>query len=333
MGEQLDIFFPNLVLDDCVDELICLQCLLSKANPVRASKNDNYESNLLAACMTELPQSTPAAAIGALGCGLDSQQAYWLQMQFVHWQADMRTAYCYHLPQQLALTHEHAKQLLADVNPLLEEQEVIIHTISPGNYYLQSQKECDLQTYTLQAMLGKPLGDALPQGRDQHQWRQLLTEIQMILAHHPINTWRQQQGLLSINSVWFGGGGVLPKIQQAPWQWMIGNDVYTQGLAKLTRTTYHEIEHLEELKLTSRFLEQGTGLLVWQTPFYHEENRAPLLEQWQKLELMVFAPLQRILQQGLWRKVSLHFAKSKDYDLNRSRIWFGWRARAIVGAK
>ena len=51
----------------------------------------------------------------------------------------------------------------------------------------------------------------MPQGEEAMSWHAFMNEIQMFLFDHPINHERSKRGALSANSIWFSGGGSLPK--------------------------------------------------------------------------------------------------------------------------
>ncbi len=57
---------------------------------------------------------------------------------------------------------------------------------------------------------GRYLDAFLPEGEEGREWRQLLNETQMLLHGQPFNAEREARGLLSVNGLWFWGGGRLP---------------------------------------------------------------------------------------------------------------------------
>ena len=63
-------------------------------------------------------------------------------------------------------------------------------------------------------------------------WHPLLTEIQMALYDHPVNTAREARGAPVVNSVWFWGGGALPKEPRARWHSVSADDAVALGLAR-----------------------------------------------------------------------------------------------------
>ena len=63
----------------------------------------------------------------------------------------------------------------------------------------------------------------MPQGDGAMAWHAFMNEIQMFLFDHPINQDRIQRGLLSPNSIWFSGGGILPQSIQNPYTTIFSN--------------------------------------------------------------------------------------------------------------
>ena len=59
-------------------------------------------------------------------------------------------------------------------------------------------------------VLGDDVFAHLPQGDAGRRWRRLLNEAQVILHNHPVNAARAQAGRVTVNTVWFWGGGGLP---------------------------------------------------------------------------------------------------------------------------
>ena len=53
---------------------------------------------------------------------------------------------------------------------------------------------------------GRPLDEHLPQGPRGADWRRWLTEAQMLLHEHPLNTERESRGLRPLNALWLAGG-------------------------------------------------------------------------------------------------------------------------------
>src|SRR5690606_18087070 len=73
--------------------------------------------------------------------------------------------------------------------------------------------------------------DFMPQGDDAEKWHSLLNEIQMLLHGQTVNHVREEQGQPVVNSLWFSGGGMLPKNLTAPCHAVFSDHPLVRGLA------------------------------------------------------------------------------------------------------
>lgn len=117
--------------------------------------------------------------------------------------------------------------LKADMNnalvfPVSESDENITHLINDLEYYFKVDFDVQalpgnlflMHLHSIQPMLevphylsatGKKVTHYLEQARSNLGWFKLFNEIQMFLFQHPLNEYRQQQGLPLINSLWCWG--------------------------------------------------------------------------------------------------------------------------------
>ena len=107
-------------------------------------------------------------------------------------------------PALLSLTLNEAQQLCEAINVLLQDDDVHLSCeTDPLSWRCQPSHKPLLKTTPLAKVINKEISAHLPQGEDATLWRQRMTEIQMLLHTHPVNQQRQQQGQLTIDSVWF----------------------------------------------------------------------------------------------------------------------------------
>lgn len=62
-------------------------------------------------------------------------------------------------------------------------------------------------------ILGKTIGEHLPEGRDAGRLRELMRKSYDILSNHPVNAQRVRQGLRPANSIWLWGEGTSPALE------------------------------------------------------------------------------------------------------------------------
>lgn len=81
-------------------------------------------------------------------------------------------------------------------------------------------------------VLGADILPHLPEGDGSARWRQLFTQAQMILHHHPCNQRRQAQGKPPINALWFWGESKAPSSVKTPYLQVRSRDALLLGLAR-----------------------------------------------------------------------------------------------------
>jgi len=107
-------------------------------------------------------------------------------------------------PAMLSLTLDEAQQLCAAINRFLSHDDITLSCRAiPLAWQCQVNHKPRLKTIPLHKVINKEISAYLPRGEDAILWRQLMTEIQMLLHTHPVNQQRQQQGQLTVDSVWF----------------------------------------------------------------------------------------------------------------------------------
>ena len=79
-------------------------------------------------------------------------------------------------------------------------------------WLLRSEEPLQVQTVTPEFAAANPHAEILPRGRDAGALRRLMTEMQMLLHEHPVNTQRQARGLPAINAIWIHGEGILSDV-------------------------------------------------------------------------------------------------------------------------
>jgi hypothetical protein len=108
-------------------------------------------------------------------------------------------------PSDLALTPQEA-QALADVAASsLAEHGFKLHSPSPGAWFLNGERELDLQAHGWRMAAGRNVDAYLPSGPDARLWRRMLSEVQMLWHQHPVNLAREQRGAQPVNMLWLEG--------------------------------------------------------------------------------------------------------------------------------
>ncbi len=156
----------------------------------------------------------------------------------VHLKADSDNARLYS-SRALDLSNNDAEQIVSDLNHHFEEDGLMFSVGCNYRWFLSLRKSASLRAGDLKALPvtqvnGRNISHFLPDSESAHGWKQLLTEVQMLLHEHPVNLKRQAEGLLPLNSLWFFGGHGLPARRAEPRLRLYADDAFSRGLARLS---------------------------------------------------------------------------------------------------
>ena len=199
------------------------------------SQTDAGEGALLHLGFDILPRSLSIAALSRQFDAGDAALNRWLRADPGHVRADMgvgRLLAC----GELGLTAEEADALLRPLRPLFGDEGFPISAPHPARWYLMLPREVQLPAFADPAdVLGDDLYAHLPQGDAGRRWRRLLNEAQVILHNHPVNAARVEAGRVSVNTLWFWGGGGLPDTVRTRHAAVVSDDPAVLALAALAQ--------------------------------------------------------------------------------------------------
>ncbi len=116
---------------------------------------------------------------------------------------------------QLQLSAEESQKLLATCAPLLADDGLTLHAAQPGAWLAQGELLRHLYAPAPERAAGQRLTRSeLVRADDPAQQRQLarlLSELEMVLATHPVSQAREAARRWPVNSVWVHGAGTLDK--------------------------------------------------------------------------------------------------------------------------
>ncbi len=180
-----------------------------------------------------LPRGWPMAAITRALDADDGPLHQWLRADPAHVRPDMNGARVMAIG-ELGLEAQEAQALLAPLRPLFGDAGFPISAPVPSRWYLALPREAKLPEFSPpEAVLGDDLLTHLPPGPDGRRWRALLNEAQVILHQHPVNAARAAAGKLTVNSLCFWGGGLLPDHVCSAQTGVLSADAELLALAKL----------------------------------------------------------------------------------------------------
>lgn len=102
-----------------------------------------------------------------------------------------------------------------------------------GAWFLQTPRALSVSLPAAAEASGASLRQLLSGGTVEPTLLRMLTELQMLLHEHPVNTERQRRGLAPANGIWLWGGGVIPSAYepQPGTSFRVAHD-YLRGLGR-----------------------------------------------------------------------------------------------------
>jgi len=269
------------------------------------------------------PPSVPAGALTALAHGVDPGTQPWMRADPVHLRAD-RDRVLLMPGQGLSVTAAEAQGLAAALTPLLAGK-FVLHVVSPGQWCLQMQgrEQVEISPQAPIDLAGADIDPHLP----PKQWHLLLTEIQMALYEHPVNTAREQRGDPVINSLWLWGAGIVPATAPATWHSVSATDAVAAGLARSAGMRHREPGGGADEWL-ARAPEEGRHLMVLDGLRGVHALGGPeaLARQQQDLEKNWFAPLLAALKSRRVGMLTIHAPEAgASFEALRGDLNRFWR--------
>lgn len=106
---------------------------------------------------------------------------------------------------------------------------------------------------------GRSIAGFMPVGDNARALQQCMSDAQILLHEHPVNTARERRGLPPINSIWLWGAGNRPESLAGP-AFVYGNDALSAALAMHAGSTWQP--HATARDAISACASGATGLVV-----------------------------------------------------------------------
>lgn len=249
----------------------------------------------------------PAAALIREALYGDAGDAVWLGADLAYVQPDLtgaRLLACGHLD----ISREQSEALAAALKASFEAQGLVLEPSLPSRWHVRVPHATGLAHFDApEQVLGDDLLQHLPRGDEARRWRVLLTEAQVLLHQHPVNTVRRQRGQVPANSLWFWGGGALPAWVRSELGAVYSDEPLVRGLALRAGVPHQVVDLFDDLMLKSH----ASVLLDL-------ERQADPAPWWPRLE-------------ALWRQghtLLLAAASGARWQLRPWHRWRVWRRRA-----
>jgi len=257
-----------------------------------------------------LPEQWSAAALTRqLDCG-DAAGALWLRADPAHVAPDINGARLLGWGEGLGVDQADTDALLPTLRPLFGDAGLQLDAPHPARWYLRLPHGIRLPEFTApEEAAGEDLFAVLPQGSsdEARRWRALITEVQVLLHHHPWNRERAAQGRPAINALWFWGGGTVPEQVRGPYMNVRSRDPLLQALARAAGASI------------ATPADPGTGVVG--------DSLVDLrhLRTLEVFAMQALPPLLQSMARGEYDALLLDFEDGTRFRLTRGQRWRWWR--------
>lgn len=333
-GHSLTLYIPGILgptagHDDDGVPCRALETLLARAERTEHACPLTPEDDLFAlfSLHREGNADLPVAAVTRmLDMGIIDND-WWLRADPVHLSLD-RDRLVLADATLLNITPDETSSLVAEIMEVYTADGWLLKAPHPERWYLKPARIPEMTTTPLSQVVGKDIRTFLPQGADGKRWHTVMNEVQILLHATAVNSERERLGKLPINSLWFWGGGRLPRIRAIPWARVWSEEPISLSLARLSATATENVpEGFDAWHRRSD--EAGEHLVVFAEA--HHANTHGDVARWReamnRLEQNWMAPLLQALKAGklsramLITDTGLRFA----LDARQTRRW--WRRR------
>lgn len=291
----------------------------SSASPPLAAELDRLRLKLFG---LQQDGEVPVAALSRLSSAAINvhDAGYYLRMDPVSLQADMS---------RVTLMHSGFAGFPGEYQQ--EVQQIVQQVMAAEGLDVQAHEDYwtihlpqnpSVHFVSLDEALGADVSECLPEGESGRFWKRLQNEIQMAMHASPANEQRRQRGAAVINSVWFWGGGSLPKAAPGKaFDRVWSADPVSSGLAILQAMELNDLRALPANGSLFDRSNQGSVLLDWAVPPSSSLNAVPPLTL-DRLELLCTNLLIQLRQQG--GRVCLH-SPEQSWSLGSRDLWRFWQ--------
>lgn len=336
---QLTLFLPGILgapgnSDESAGSFRALETLLARAERKVHAVPAGYDEALFAqfGLHKEENADLPVAAVTRmLDMGVIDND-WWLRADPVH----LTLAHDRLIladAQKLNITREEANRLVAEIMDVFTADGWLLKAPRPERWYLKPAQIPKITTTSLTQVVGRDIHPFLPRGPDGKAWHTTLNEIQILLHTTTVNSERERNGKLPINSLWFWGGGRLPRITPVSWTQVWSDEPVSLSLARLSGTSGENApkgfndwyERADKPGEHFIVLDEIHGAPVYENAGLRNDSLQRLEENWMQ-------PLLQALKTGVIASASLVTDSGMYFSITSRQARRWWRFRRPLAA-
>lgn len=192
----------------------------------------------------------PSAALTLLANDLYDESMHYMHADPVHLRAELDHAVLTSSV-DLSISEAESFELCNILHKHFSQDDLSFFRLNKNQWFVSSKNKITIKTTPLVDAVGRNVNFILPTGKDSSQWKQVLTEAQMLMHTHEVNVEREDAGQQIINSLWFYGSGKLPVVESKVTA-ICSNDEMYRGLSRHLTCDYFKrpgslSDYLDEL--------------------------------------------------------------------------------------
>ncbi|MCI3953332.1 MAG: phosphoglycerate mutase [Burkholderiales bacterium] len=311
--------------------LPALRAVVTRARHSRFAAVE-WEAWLCQAFEVERQRDWPVAPLTLTIDGAEPGDGYWLRADPVHLRPH-RDRLVLADSSAFEIPPAEAAALIDALNAHFEVDGLRYSAPHPDRWYLRLESDPQIATCPLDAAAGAIIDPYLLRGANAMQWHRISNEAQMLLHAHEVNQAREARGELTINGVWFWGGGHQVAVPGRHFSTVTGDDPLAVALATNADVATLPLPRSAAAWLRSDPFNAGSHHLVVLGALTSPARRGDL-EAWRDalaaLDADWIAPLLSALRGGKIAEFALVAPGSEvcqRFELHRADLLRFWRMR------
>lgn len=151
----------------------------------------------------------------------------WIIASPVHWEATHNDAMITAVKDSLHLSDSVSRIWFAEISQFLSQDQFDLVYYDANTWLINIDKKPPIKSISLGRILNQSLMPALAGMDESMYWQRLMTELQMFMGQHPLNSVNTLA--MPVNGLWFWGGGTIAPTVDRP---IMTDDAVISGVYK-----------------------------------------------------------------------------------------------------